>query len=869
MALMQRGLCLILLLWMTGSRPVAGVRKESPHSSAYWNQASLELQKRAIQRRNAGDYVGAARLYQQGFEESERRNDSVAAVKFLMSVGACQLLDFHYREAVASFLQARGIAIPIDDREDAGAIAVNLANVYQQLWDFPSARSAAEEGLSIAPPNSYYMPQLFLTMGRLQAESPEPGESGATYFAKAIEAARAAGNPVVEALAWDLLGELRLNNGQHAQAEHDLDEAYRLRVFNRPSDLGFSYGLLGALRLTSGDLKSAERYTLLAMDAAARGAPAWPMYRLRRQRGEIRLAMGRVEQALEDFSSAVDAVGAWRAEIVPARSSLIGANIGLEQKMFRSFIRTAADYAYETNSAKWAAKAFEAAETNRAASLRESLALVEIWQQKLPPEYWEILARLGAERARGAIGTDSTSPSTRRLALELTEMEARAGIRNTFNKGENFRIQTSLNHFQNGLGVSDLFLSFVLGDKASYVWAVSRESSRLFRIASEREIATQVREFREAVRKNAPDPTERGQRLYRLLFEQLSAREREKRAWLLSLEGELFELPFAALVVERHATKLAIRGERRTDPVYLVERHSLQIVPGASFLNAGRLNPGRRNGSSGSPTGAGGKVLVAVGDPIYNTADSRWRGSVTETNGADTTERSGWFARMPWSARASAALSQMSLRVPNQLARLVGSAGELETVARSWRAESGTAVVLEGTDARRDSFRTLLKMQPAVIHLATHVLGSNAPETAQRNDLGSEQGFIAFGLGAPAAGAAPAAEYLSTTEIGGLRVPGALVVMTGCDTGAGDAVPGAGLLGLSRAWLMAGASGVMATSWSMEDSDGEMFSRFYQYLPRVGAAEALRRSQLRMIHSGTLRGRPSNWASYVLMGGGG
>ena len=100
-----------------------------------------------------------------------------------------------------------------------------------------------------------------------------------------------------------------------------------------------------------------------------------------------------------------------------------------------------------------------------------------------------------------------------------------------------------------------------------------------------------------------------------------------------------------------------------------------------------------------------------------------------------------------------------------------------------------------------------------------------------------------------------------------MRVPDALVVMTGCATGSGDARSGTGLLGLTRAWLMAGAAGVIATGWPVEDSAGGMFSQFYRYLHADGPAEALRLSQVEMIHSGTWQSSPSYWASYELTGG--
>jgi CHAT domain-containing protein len=219
--------------------------------------------------------------------------------------------------------------------------------------------------------------------------------------------------------------------------------------------------------------------------------------------------------------------------------------------------------------------------------------------------------------------------------------------------------------------------------------------------------------------------------------------------------------------------------------------------------------------------------FLGVGDPVYNQADSRWQGGIS------------------WRP------------AKGQLQRLVGSREEVESSAESWVKGGGTATVLEGSQARRGGFLRGLERRPAVIHLATHVL---FPSPSR------EQGLIAFGLGdSPAATGAP--EFISTSEIAGLRVPGALVVMTGCATGTGEAHEGAGLLGLTRAWLMAGASTVISTAWPVEDNSGGMFARFYYHLRNHSAAEALQLSQREVAHSRTGRLAPASWASYQVTGG--
>lgn len=802
MAAFGRSLCLILTLWMAGSRTPTVIPPRSPDSSPWWDRDSLQIQRDALRLRKAGDFRAAEALYWKGYGEAVRRNDRLAAVRYLMSAGGCELLVFQYRAALATFLQARQLATMAGDRTDLGAIAVNLSSLYLQMWDLPAAMHAAEEGLHYATDASYFRPHLLVQLGRLHSTLAD-GQARA-FFSEGIEAARVRGDFVLEALAWDLLGEEHLSSQSLPEAETSFLEAFRLRRFFRDSELGLSYGHLGALALARHDFGKSEWLTRLALEAAHRGRPTWPEYLLLQQQGRIRLARGDTDAALKDFSLALDATTDWRTQVLPARSSLISANVGLEQQIFHSYAQLAAERALQTDNPALAARAFQAVEMNRAASLRESLALAGVWREKLPPEYWETLARLAARDVSSA-----AHETTNRLLLKLTEMEAEAGIGLHAKKRENFRSRISLIHFQRVLRRSEIFLSFELGEKESYLWAVSRSSLRLYRLPARRDIAKSVQTFREAFLKGGPEAVRLGQQLYRQLFGQLRPKEIHKPAWLLSLDGVLFDIPFAALVTERESG----------NTVYLVETHSLQTVPGALLLSSSADSALRGDRLRGE--------FLGVADPIYNQVDPRWRGSVA---GRD---------------------------VAGQLPRLVGSRDEVESSAGSWVAEGGAALLLQGPEARRGNFLRQLERRPAVIHLATHVLFP----TANR-----EQGLIAFGLDERRKAMAQP-DFLTTVEIAGLQVPGALVVMTGCATSSGEPLSGAGLLGLTRAWLMAGASTVISTAWPVEDTSGAIFPRFYSYLRNHSAAEALQLSQREMAQSDSGRRTPASWASYQVTGG--
>jgi CHAT domain-containing protein len=103
-----------------------------------------------------------------------------------------------------------------------------------------------------------------------------------------------------------------------------------------------------------------------------------------------------------------------------------------------------------------------------------------------------------------------------------------------------------------------------------------------------------------------------------------------------------------------------------------------------------------------------------------------------------------------------------------------------------------------------------------------------------------------------------------------MRVKLGLVVLNGCSSAHAAVLPGAGLMGLTRAWLAAGARAVIVTRWAMADQDaGELFSSFYQQLnavqdlqDRKSFAQVLQQAQLSELHAGGRRAKPAYWAAY-------
>jgi CHAT domain-containing protein len=161
---------------------------------------------------------------------------------------------------------------------------------------------------------------------------------------------------------------------------------------------------------------------------------------------------------------------------------------------------------------------------------------------------------------------------------------------------------------------------------------------------------------------------------------------------------------------------------------------------------------------------------------------------------------------------------------------------------------------LTGHESTRENLLRVLEDDPSILHLATHVV--KGPD--------ARSGVIVLGLDATGEPG-----FMDMRDILLHPITTRLVVMSGCASGEGVALPAGGLMGLTRAWLGAGAGEVLATRWPALDDSGLFFSSFYRHL-RLGlgggAAEALRAVQMEMIRSQSFRSSPEYWASYFLVG---
>jgi len=187
-------------------------------------------------------------------------------------------------------------------------------------------------------------------------------------------------------------------------------------------------------------------------------------------------------------------------------------------------------------------------------------------------------------------------------------------------------------------------------------------------------------------------------------------------------------------------------------------------------------------------------------------------------------------------------------------ARLEFSGKEIENIASFFKAESSDIYLRnKATEENLKQKNDLDKFN--YIHFATHgFINEDKPDlsslvlTSGKNS--GEDGF------------------LQAAEIFKLKLNPELVVLSACQTGLGKLVRGEGIVGLTRAFMYAGAPSVLVSLWSVSDmSTATLMGAFYKNLikNKLSKTDALRQAQLTLISDPTYS-HPFYWAPFILIG---
>ena len=215
-----------------------------------------------------------------------------------------------------------------------------------------------------------------------------------------------------------------------------------------------------------------------------------------------------------------------------------------------------------------------------------------------------------------------------------------------------------------------------------------------------------------------------------------------------------------------------------------------------------------------------------------------------------------------------------------KIGRLEGTQKEIETLDTILKDSKATVELFSKSTAIEDNLKNI--QSPDILHIATHgyFLSNNDTSKAKqsianlfndnyKNDSYLKSGLLLAGAQNTLNGKQPENSnngILTAEEAKSLDLKETeLVVLSACETGLGDNLVGEGVIGLQRAFMIAGAKSVIMSLWSVSDEKTqELMTLFYTNWIKnnMPKEEALYQAKLSMKQ---LYLEPYYWAGFVLL----
>jgi CHAT domain-containing protein/tetratricopeptide (TPR) repeat protein len=821
-----------------------------------------------------------------------RPADQAEIARGLVGLGAVQLQQTDYIAAKANVEEALAMlrkVLPAEHTDIANYLSI-LGIVQLELLDAMGAKASYQDALAInrkaLPPEHPDIATCLNALGDVHTTLGEH-EAAQAAFDEALailRKSRPARHPdIAESLTG--LGRVQWARRDLAGARKSLEEALAVRRNSLAKDdfeIAANLSYLGELQSVLRDYKAARKSIVEAADIIGKVLPrdhkanAAPLLCI----GRMSLMSGEdVPRAARALAQAADIVHAEQLRLAVAQAEseqlataalfqrcmhdLIAATLATRADPAVAYDRVVQGKGSVTAGQRWERQARELADPKTARLLDQlrqitrqiaALSMGERPSSLAPsvrPDVPAVLRALSDERAR--LEQQLIAHSAAHRTIRARAQVRAADIRAILPKG------TALVDLVDYEHVSPQFLEFgpLEEDRiAAFVVRPQHADVAVVTLGSSHSLAAVIDRWRKtygagkAPPAGEPDP---GVSLRKRLWEPLARHLDGVNVVLISPDGPLNGLPWAALPGSKPGA-------------FLVHEYAFAVVPVPQLLPELLRAPARRDQDKPSLLLAGG---IDFGEEKVR----------------DPKAPSGKLPPVPTFGPLHGAESEV-----NDLRSYFEDSFPDAPPPKRLTKDNGTK---QAVIAAAPSYR--------FIHLATHGFFAgeseeSAIDVAQRaNPLRSGFHFrpeaagrhpgLLSGLvfaGVNRADRPPAETILTALEAAELNLDKVeLVTLSACDTGRGRVAGGEGVLGLQRAFQLAGARSVLASLWKVPDEETHQLMReFYRRIwskDPISKAEALRQAQLWMLENwkprGTLerpapQGRPSPyyWAAFVLSG---
>jgi len=280
----------------------------------------------------------------------------------------------------------------------------------------------------------------------------------------------------------------------------------------------------------------------------------------------------------------------------------------------------------------------------------------------------------------------------------------------------------------------------------------------------------------------------------------------------------------------------------------LLDYYNIAVVPNGQFLAEQLATERKANNSKGS--------LLIVGDVSYDSfpsapeSESTWRGLHDAARGD---QRILWMP-LPSTEREVAGISQLAQ--PREIRSLTGRQASTSRLLEELPNARWAHIATHGFFAD-SKFRSALQLNETLFEQQQSMFGKERTTVAGRNPL-TLSGLVLAGANLPR----PTDTFGIPQGDGGILTAQAIVglplsnlelaVLSACETGLGDVAGGEGVLGLQRAFHVAGARNVVASLWRVDDKATAAFMQLFYHklwIQHKTPIEALREAQLNVYYN--------------------
>jgi CHAT domain-containing protein/Tfp pilus assembly protein PilF len=790
----------------------------------------------------------------------------------LNSLGNLSLLRGDLRAAERYFLQSLAIKENLAPRSLSYAITLmNAGNVAHTRGDLTRADGYYQEALTIerklAPEGS----DIAMTLVHLGMDSRERGDfaQAENYFSQNLKLMEKLAPASVDlANSYDNLADLANSRGKFREAEEYCHKALEIQQKVAPHSTDIANGLdfLSQIAFDRGDVSAAADYNRQARELRKELDPESQEYAeslaLQARLAQIR---GEKDDATQLYAQAIDVLDHQLARL------------GGSTEVRAGFRARSADY-YSSYAdllveQKKPEVAFEVLERSRARTLLEMLAgahvdirqgadLALIEKERL----LRVTLTAKANRKVSLLEGEHTPEQLAAVNQEIDEVlseyqELEGQIRTNSPKYAALAQPKPLraSEAQQLLDPQTVLLYYSLGDKRSFVFAVTSTSLDSYELPKREEVESTARSAYDLLtsrnrRVQGETRVQRKARLARDVAEYKKAaatlsqmvlgpvaQKAAGKRLLIVADGALQYIPFSALPIP------AGNGSRAAIP--LVAEHEIVNLPSASVLAVLRR---RANERGTQPT----KEVAILADPVFDKSDPRvGKAAIPAPSGNKEVADELISESREHLTRSIQDVGSGTREAGGALSRLAFSRREAAAIMSI--AKPGTGMEALDFQASRKTALSNELSQYRIVHFATHgLLDNEHPELSG----------LVLSLVSPEG--QPQDGFVDLQDVYNLTIPADLVVLSACETGLGKEINGEGLVGLTRGFMYAGANRVVASLWKVDDvATSELMAEFYKGMLQADLtpAAALRHAQLEM-QKQKRWADPYYWAAFTLQG---